>query len=151
MIDLRSNTCSRPTPEMRAAMANADVGDDVYGDDPTVKALDRATAEFLGKQNAVYVPTDTMTNQVGIRTHTEPGDAVLFDQTDPRRRAPAAFFPGCCRGCCQVCAASSRRQMSRRPRKFSPLLSGDDPRSGSAPISGPHPSPLTLSGHWARR
>ena len=44
MIDLRSNTCSRPTPEIRAAMANADVGDDLYGDDPTVKALDRATA-----------------------------------------------------------------------------------------------------------
>jgi threonine aldolase len=60
MIDLRSETCSRPTPEMRAAMANADVGDDLYGDDPTVKALDRATAELLGKQNAVYMPTGTM-------------------------------------------------------------------------------------------
>jgi len=66
MIDLRSNTCSRPTPEMRAAMANADVGDDLYGDDPTVKALDRATAELLGKQNAVYMPTGTMTNQAGM-------------------------------------------------------------------------------------
>ena len=66
MINLRSDTCSRPTPEMRAAMANADVGDDLYGDDPTVKALDRATAELLGKQNAVYMPTGTMTNQVGM-------------------------------------------------------------------------------------
>jgi threonine aldolase len=80
MIDLRSDTCSRPTAAMRQAMAEADVGDDVYGDDPTVKALERATAELLGKQDAVYMPTGTMTNQVGIRAHTEPGDAVLFDQ-----------------------------------------------------------------------
>jgi threonine aldolase len=98
MIDLRSSTCSRPTPEMLAAMANADVGDDLYGDDPTVKALDRATAELLGKQNAVYMPTGTMTNQVGIRTHTEPGDAVLFDQTAHvyilEGGAPAAFSGG---------------------------------------------------------
>ncbi|WP_247893998.1 threonine aldolase family protein [Azospirillum endophyticum] len=61
-------------------MADAEVGDDVYGDDPTVKALERATAELLGKEDAVYMPTGTMTNQVGIRAHTEPGDAVLFDQ-----------------------------------------------------------------------
>ncbi len=80
MIDLRSDTCSRPTPAMRTAMANAEVGDDVYGDDPTVRALERATAELLGKDDAVYMPTGTMTNQVAIRTHTQPGDAVLFDQ-----------------------------------------------------------------------
>jgi len=80
MIDLRSDTCSRPTAAMRRAMAEAEVGDDVYGDDPTVKALERATAEILGKEDAVYMPTGTMTNQVGIRTHTEAGDAVLFDQ-----------------------------------------------------------------------
>jgi threonine aldolase len=80
MIDLRSDTCSRPTPEMRLAMANAEVGDDVYGDDPTVKRLEQRTAEFLGKEDAVYMPTGTMTNQVAIRAHTEPGDAVLFDQ-----------------------------------------------------------------------
>jgi threonine aldolase len=95
MIDLRSDTCSRPTFEMRAAMANAEVGDDVYGDDPSVKALERATAEFLGKEDAVYMPTGTMTNQVGIRTHTEPGDAVLFDQNAHvyllEGGAPAAF------------------------------------------------------------
>lgn len=80
MIDLRSDTCSRPTREMRQAMANAEVGDDVYGDDPTVKALERHTAELLGKEDAVYMPSGIMTNQVAIRTHTEPGDAVLFDQ-----------------------------------------------------------------------
>jgi threonine aldolase len=81
MIDLRSDTCSRPTSEMRAAMASADVGDDVYGDDPTVKALEGVTADLLGKEDAVYMPTGTMTNQVAIRAHTQPGDAVLFDQS----------------------------------------------------------------------
>ncbi|MFD7232806.1 threonine aldolase family protein [Streptomyces sp. NPDC059881] len=81
MIDLRSDTCSRPTPSMRQAMAKADVGDDVYGDDPTVKALEERTAHLLGKEDSVYMPTGTMTNQVGIRVHTEPGDAVLFEQS----------------------------------------------------------------------
>jgi threonine aldolase len=64
---------------MRQAMADAVVGDDVYGDDPTVKALERETAALLGKEDAVYMPTGTMTNQVAIRAHTEPGDAVFFD------------------------------------------------------------------------
>jgi threonine aldolase len=80
MIDLRSDTCSRPTRAMREAMADAEVGDDVYGDDPTVKALEARIAEILSKEDAVYMPTGTMTNQVGIRAHTEPGDAVIFDQ-----------------------------------------------------------------------
>src|ERR671925_1180764 len=80
MIDLRSDTCSRPTEAMRHAMAEAEVGDDVYGDDPTVRALETVVAEVLGKEEAVYMPTGTMTNQVAIRCHTEPGDAVLFDQ-----------------------------------------------------------------------
>jgi threonine aldolase len=66
---------------MREAMAHAEVGDDVYGDDPTVKALEARTAQLLGKEDAVYMPTGTMTNQVGIRTHTEAGDAVLFEQS----------------------------------------------------------------------
>jgi len=62
-------------------MANAIVGDDVYGDDPTVKELEAATATLLGKEDAVYVPTGTMSNQVAVRTHTQPGDSVLFDQS----------------------------------------------------------------------
>ena len=80
MIDLRSDTCSRPTEAMRTAMAHAEVGDDVYGDDPTVKALERATADLLGKEDAVYMTSGTMTNQVGIRCHVEGSDSVLCDQ-----------------------------------------------------------------------
>jgi len=80
IIDLRSDTCSQPTEAMRHAMATAPVGDDVYSDDPTVKRLEREVADLLGKEDAVYMVTGTMTNQVAIRAHTEPGDAVLFDQ-----------------------------------------------------------------------
>lgn len=79
MIDLRSDTVTLPTPAMREAMAAAPVGDDVYGDDPTVNALEARTAELLGKEAAVFVPTGTMSNQVGVRAHTEPGDLVLID------------------------------------------------------------------------
>lgn len=65
---------------MRKEMAAAEVGDDVYGDDPTVRALEEETAGILGKHAAVYMPTGTMSNQVGIRAHTEPGDAVLLEE-----------------------------------------------------------------------
>ena len=77
--DLRSDTVTRPGPEMRRAMAGADVGDDVYGDDPMVRALEAAVAGVLGKEGAVYVPTGTMANQTAIRAHTQPGDRVLLD------------------------------------------------------------------------
>ena len=79
MIDLRSDTVTKPTEAMRQAMAAADVGDDVYGDDPTVNELEARTAEILGKEDAVFVPTGTMSNQIGIRSHTEHGDLVLID------------------------------------------------------------------------
>ncbi|MBL8658606.1 MAG: aminotransferase class I/II-fold pyridoxal phosphate-dependent enzyme [Rhodospirillales bacterium] len=77
MIDLRSDTVTRPTPAMRAVMAAAEVGDDVYADDPTVRALEERTAELLGYEAAVYMPSGTMTNQVALRAHTECGDAIL--------------------------------------------------------------------------
>lgn len=80
-IDLRSDTVTKPIPEMRAAMAAAEVGDDVLGDDPTVIALEKRTAEILGKAAAVYMPSGTMTNQVAIRAHTEPGDEILIEAT----------------------------------------------------------------------
>ncbi|HJM49066.1 MAG TPA: GntG family PLP-dependent aldolase [Alphaproteobacteria bacterium] len=79
MIDLRSDTISRPTAAMRIAMAEAEVGDDVYRDDPTVKALEARVAGILGTEDAVYVPTGTMSNQIALRAHTEPGDAVLCE------------------------------------------------------------------------
>ena len=73
MIDIRSDTVTKPTTEMREAMAAAAVGDDVYGDDPTVRELEELTAELMGKEDSVFVPTGSMSNQVAIRTHTEPG------------------------------------------------------------------------------
>ncbi len=79
MIDLRSDTVTRPTPAMRKAMAEAPVGDDVLGDDPTVAALEEAVAEVLGKPAAVYMPSGTMTNQSAIRAHTEPGDEIVVE------------------------------------------------------------------------
>jgi threonine aldolase len=77
MLDLRSDTVTRPTPAMRQAMANAEVGDDVLGDDPTVIALQERIADLMGKEAAVFVPSGTMANQVAIRSHTEPGDEVI--------------------------------------------------------------------------
>lgn len=77
MIDLRSDTITQPTPGMREAIAAAEVGDDVFHDDPTVLALEQHVAELLGKEDAVYVPTGTMSNQIALRTHTDPGDVVL--------------------------------------------------------------------------
>jgi threonine aldolase len=78
IIDLRSDTVTRPTAAMRQAMASAEVGDDVLGDDPTVKLLERRTAEVLGKEAAVYMPSGTMTNQVAIRAHTESADEIVL-------------------------------------------------------------------------
>ncbi len=80
-IDLRSDTVTRPTPGMRRAMVEAEVGDDVFGDDPTVKALEERTADLLGKEAAVYVPSGTMANQIGVGVNTQPGDEVLCGAT----------------------------------------------------------------------
>ncbi|MEO0533070.1 MAG: low-specificity L-threonine aldolase [Cyanobacteria bacterium P01_A01_bin.123] len=79
LIDLRSDTVTQPTPAMREAIAHAQVGDDVFGDDPTVNALEAYVAELLGKEAAVFMPSGTMTNQVALRTHTEPGDEVVLE------------------------------------------------------------------------
>jgi threonine aldolase len=79
MIDLRSDTVTRPTPAMRAAMASAEVGDDVYGEDPTVSRLEERTAALLGKEAAVFMPSGTMSNQIAIRLHCLPGDELIAD------------------------------------------------------------------------
>jgi len=79
-IDLRSDTVTRPTASMRAAMAAAPVGDDQYGEDPTVNALQERVAAMLGKEAAIFLPSGTMANQVALRTLTRPGDDVLVSR-----------------------------------------------------------------------
>src|SRR3954468_13365903 len=76
-VDLRSDTVTRPTPEMRRAMADAEVGDDVYGEDPTVNELQEAFADRVGKQAALFVPSGTMGNQLALRLLTTPGTSVI--------------------------------------------------------------------------
>jgi threonine aldolase len=80
MIDLRSDTVTRPTREMREAMARAEVGDDVFGDDPTVLALQEEVAAITGKEAALYVPSGTMGNQLAIATQTRHGDDVIVSE-----------------------------------------------------------------------
>jgi len=77
MIDLRSDTVTRPTPEMRRAIAEAEVGDDQYGEDPSVNRLQDEVAALLGKQSALFVPTGTMANQLALRLFCRPGDDVI--------------------------------------------------------------------------
>lgn len=78
-IDLRSDTVTKPTSAMRRAMAEAEVGDDVFGDDPTVQRLETRVAEVLGKEAALFVPSGAMANQLAVRVHTQPGDEILLD------------------------------------------------------------------------
>jgi threonine aldolase len=79
-VDLRSDTVTRPTPEMRKAMAEAEVGDDVYGEDPTVNRLEARAAEVLGMEAALFVPSGTMGNAIAIRILTQRGDEVLVER-----------------------------------------------------------------------
>jgi threonine aldolase len=78
-VDLRSDTVTLPTSEMRRAMAEAELGDDVLGDDPTVQRLERKSAEMLGKDAGLFVPSGTMGNNIAINVHTRHGDEVLLD------------------------------------------------------------------------
>jgi threonine aldolase len=80
LIDLRSDTVTKPVPAMRRAMAEAPVGDDVYGEDPTVNALEERVAGLLGKDAALWVPTGTMANQLAIGAHCGPGDEIVCER-----------------------------------------------------------------------
>jgi threonine aldolase len=76
-IDLRSDTVTKPTPEMREAMAEAEVGDDVYHDDPTVNKLEEIAAEKMGKESALFLPSGTMGNLIALLVHCQRGDEVI--------------------------------------------------------------------------
>ncbi|MDD3705258.1 MAG: beta-eliminating lyase-related protein, partial [Clostridiaceae bacterium] len=79
-IDLRSDTVTQPTDEMREAMAKATVGDDVYGDDPTICLLEKRAAEYAGKEAALFVPSGTMGNQLAVMTHTKRGNEIIAEE-----------------------------------------------------------------------
>jgi threonine aldolase len=98
MIDLRSDTVTRPTPAMREAMAKAEVGDDVYGEDPTINRLEKDAAAVFGKEAAIFVPTGTMGNQIAIRLHTQHGQEVICEARShvlDWEMAMMAAFSGC--------------------------------------------------------
>jgi threonine aldolase len=98
IVDLRSDTVTRPTPEMRAAMAAAEVGDDVYGEDPTVNLLERRAADIFGREAGLFVPTGTMGNQIAIRLLTKPGQEVICESRShilDWEMATTAVFSGC--------------------------------------------------------
>ena len=97
-IDLRSDTVTKPTPAMRAAMASAEVGDDVYGEDPTVNRLEARAAEIFGREAAIFVPTGTMGNQIAIRLHTQHGQEVICESRShivDWEMAMSSAFSGC--------------------------------------------------------
>jgi len=98
LIDLRSDTVTRPSEQMRAAMAAAEVGDDVYGEDPTVNLLEKRAAEAFGREAALFVPTGTMGNQIAIRLLTQPGQEVIAESRShilDWEMATTAVFSGC--------------------------------------------------------
>jgi threonine aldolase len=98
VIDLRSDTVTKPTAAMRAAMAAAEVGDDVYGEDPTVNQLERRAAEIFGREAAILVPTGTMGNQIAIRLHTQHGQEVICESRShilDWEMAMVSAFSGC--------------------------------------------------------
>src|SRR4030042_1622596 len=78
-VDLGSDTVTKPTPDMRQAMFEAAVGDDVFGEDPTVNTLQEKVARLLGKEAALFVASGTMANQLSIKSHTQPGDEVIIE------------------------------------------------------------------------
>lgn len=98
MIDLRSDTVTKPTPAMRRAMAEAEVGDDVYGEDPTVNRLQERAAETFEKEAALFVPTGSMGNQIAVKLHTRPGNEVVIEERGHiynYEMATMAAFAGC--------------------------------------------------------
>jgi threonine aldolase len=98
LIDLRSDTVTRPTTAMRQAMAEAIVGDDVYGEDPTVNRLEQRAAEILGKEAALFVPTGTMGNTIALKVHTQHGQEVICDSRSHLldwELSMTAWFSGC--------------------------------------------------------
>jgi threonine aldolase len=98
LIDLRSDTVTLPSDEMRRAMASAEVGDDVYGEDPTINRLEARAAEIFGREAAIFVPSGTMGNQIAVKLHTRPGQEVICEERGHiynYEMAMLSWFSGC--------------------------------------------------------
>ncbi len=97
-LDFRSDTVTKPTPEMRRAMAEAQVGDDVYGEDPTINRLEERAAQIFGREASIFVPTGTMGNQIAIKIHTHHGQEIICEERGHifnYEMATLATFSGC--------------------------------------------------------
>ena len=131
IIDLRSDTVTKPTPAMRRAMAEAEVGDDVYGEDPTVNRLEQGAAEIMGKEAALFVPSGTMGNTIGVKLHTRHGQEVICEARAhvlDYELAMMAWFSGC---------------VARPIPAETGILSWDQIRREIRPL-GPHRAPTGL-------
>src|SRR6478672_10523855 len=98
MLDFRSDTVTKPTPEMRCAMAEAEVGDDVYGEDPTINRLEERAAQIFGREASIFVPTGSMGNQIAIKIHTHHGQEIICEERGHifnYEMATLASFSGC--------------------------------------------------------
>jgi len=138
IIDLRSDTVTRPTPAMRAAMAAAEVGDDVYGEDPTVNRLEARAAAIFGRDAALFVPTGTMGNQIAVRMHTEHGQEVICESRGHLmdwEMAMVSAFSGC-----QLRTVYADRGILTWPliQKALPPSHYDRPRTGLISLENTH-------------
>lgn len=125
MIDLRSDTVTKPSIGMRKAMAEAEVGDDSYREDPTVNRLEERVAEMLGMEAALFVPSGTMANQAVLMAHTRPGDEIIIERTSHLPNYEAGGLAALAgvqtylidgdRRCHRRRAGRARRQVPRRP------------------------------------
>src|ERR1035438_4217691 len=125
MIDLRSDTVTKPTPEMRRAMMEAEVGDDVYGEDPTVNLLESRAAAITGKKAPLFVPTGTMGNTIAVKLHTRHGEEVICDvraHVLEYELSMLAWFSGCVGRPIQTAdGIMSWEQIAREIRPLGPL------------------------------
>src|SRR5438045_9532315 len=138
MIDLRSDTVTRPTPEMRRAMMEAEVGDDVYGEDPTVNRPEHRAAEITGKEAALFVPTGTMGNTIAVKLLTEHGQEVIADSRAhvlDYELSMVAWFSGCVIRAIQtedgILSWDAVRRLIKPVNPYSPP-------TGPVPIEHPH-------------
>lgn len=138
VIDLRSDTVTKPSVEMRSAMAEAEVGDDVFGGDPTVNRLQETVAELLGKEAAILVTSGTMANQTAIRVHTRPGDEIIA-HADSHIYHYEGGGPAALSGCSMRLLSGDRGQFGAADVRVA--IRGDDshnPRSALVVVENTH-------------